>query len=83
VLLPDPAVTCVHPGSLKSRGLPQVVNSSNTHDSTGSTVDTFLSQTDLNKRMEEFFPGLPTVKEEGNDNDSVSGQDGGDSAGAL
>ncbi|KAK2146489.1 hypothetical protein LSH36_605g03030 [Paralvinella palmiformis] len=61
----DPNLTCVYPGSRLMRGLPRVVTPSTEHDSTGSTVDTFLSQSDLNKPCDEYFPALPVIPEEG------------------
>ena len=40
-------LTCVHPISRRHHRLPIVVVQSQEHDSTGSTVDTFLPQGDL------------------------------------
>ncbi|KAK2157239.1 hypothetical protein LSH36_195g07006 [Paralvinella palmiformis] len=57
-------VTCVHPRSRLMRGLPKVITSSVPHDSTGSTVDTFLSQTDPCKPYDEYFHCLPTIDED-------------------
>lgn len=58
---------CVHPSTRRILGLPLVVTPCHQHDSTGSTVDTFLSQTDLNKEREEFFPCLPSIPENRNE----------------
>jgi len=54
-------LSCVHPVSRRSRELPIVVVKSQQHDSTGSTVDTFLPQGDLTAAY-ELIP-LPTVPE--------------------
>lgn len=60
---------CVHPRSLR-RG-ERAVFPSHSHNSTGSTVDTFLTQDDLVSRMSDFEPDVSDIDE---DNDS---QDGG------
>ena len=56
---------CVHPRSLP-RGGRAVLHSEN-HTSTGSTVDTFLTQDDLMSQMSDFSPNLSDV-DEGSDN---------------
>ena len=58
-------ITCVHPGSRRMRGLPIVVVPGDHHDSTGSTVDTFLPQGDLTGEF-EMVP-LQTINEDGNE----------------
>jgi len=55
-------LTCVHPLSRRHHGRSIVVVSSHQHDSTGSTVDTFLPQGDLTAAYEPV--PLPTVPEE-------------------
>ena len=52
---------CVHPRSLP-RGGRAVLHSEN-HTSTGSTVDTFLTQDDLMSQMSDFSPNLSDVDE--------------------
>ena len=59
----NPRDACVHPSSRVVRNLPKVVEASDHHESSGSTVDTFLSQVDMTRGMEEFFPCLPRVSE--------------------
>jgi len=55
-------LTCVHPLSRRHYNHPIVVIKSGDHDSTGSTVDTFLPQGDL---MVGFVTvPLPSVPEE-------------------
>ena len=57
---------CVHPVSRRANGLPAVMQPSEVHDSTGSTVSTFLPQQDLDLPKEEFFtPPLASIPEEG------------------
>ena len=56
------ATTCVHPQTRRRLGLPQVVVPSTLHDSTGSTVDTFLPQGDLT-RAYEAVPVLDDIVE--------------------
>jgi len=55
-------LSCVHPLSRRERNLPIVVVKSEDHDSTGSTVDTFLPQDDLTAAYETI--PLPSVPEE-------------------
>ena len=57
-------VTCVHPQTRRARGLPLVICPSPQHDSTGSTVDTFLKQ-DLDTDYEDVFnTAMETIPEE-------------------
>ncbi|XP_052059161.1 shiftless antiviral inhibitor of ribosomal frameshifting protein homolog [Mytilus californianus] len=51
--------TCVHPRSLHRR----VVYASQQHLSTGSTVDTFLTQNDLASQVSDFEPTLSDIDE--------------------
>ncbi|XP_052059159.1 shiftless antiviral inhibitor of ribosomal frameshifting protein homolog isoform X1 [Mytilus californianus] len=51
--------TCVHPRSLDRR----VVYASQQHISTGSTVDTFLTQDDLASQASDFEPTLSDIDE--------------------
>jgi Uncharacterised protein UPF0515 len=60
-------ITCVHPISRRNSGKPIVVVPSEEHDSTGSTVDTFLPQGDHNREF-EIIP-LQSIPEH-NDSDS-------------
>ena len=55
-------LSCVYPLSRRSHDMPIVVVRSHEHDSTGSTVDTFLSQGDLSAAYEAI--PLPTVHED-------------------
>jgi len=55
-------LTCVHPLSRRYHSLPIVVVKSQAHDSSGSTVDTFLPQSDLMAAY-QLIP-LPTIPEE-------------------
>lgn len=54
-------MTCVHPSSRLSQHLRAVVWPSRPHDSTGSTVATFLSQGDLHQALETV---LDTIQED-------------------
>lgn len=56
-------MTCVHPQTRRALGQPLVVIPSNPHDSTGSTVATFLSQEDLLLEYETVLQ-LPAIGEE-------------------
>jgi len=58
-------LTCVHPMSRRHFNKPIVVVKSPTHDSTGSTVNTFLPQDDLMAAYENI--PMPTVAEEDSD----------------
>ena len=40
---------CAHPPTRRRLGLPAIIDRSEEHDSSGSTVDTFLPQGDLRK----------------------------------
>ena len=55
-------LSCVYPLSRRSHDMPIVVVRSHEHDSTGSTVDTFLPQGDLTAAYEAI--PLPTVHED-------------------
>lgn len=55
-------LSCVHPRSRRQNSLPIVVVKSHEHDSTGSTVNTFLPQDDLTAAYQTI--PLPTVAEE-------------------
>lgn len=53
--------TCIHPSGRRAQGRSIVIVPSEPHDSTGSTVDTFLSQGDLGKTY-ELIP-MPVIDE--------------------
>ena len=62
---PEHGHRCVHPHSRRANGLPVVIHASKVHDSTGSTVDTFLSQADIeNPEKVVFTPRLSGITEE-------------------
>ena len=69
-------VECVHPMTRRSCHLPAVVNPSNRHDSTGSTVDTFLPQRNLNQAI-LFEPVLMTINDDEDDRDDDGNDYGG------
>ncbi|XP_071172580.1 shiftless antiviral inhibitor of ribosomal frameshifting protein homolog isoform X2 [Mytilus edulis] len=56
---------CVHPKSLR-RG-ERAVFPSHSHNSTGSTIDTFLTQDDLFSRMSDFGPDVSDIDEDDGD----------------
>ena len=58
-------LSCVHPMSRRHNSLPIVVVKSKEHDSTGSTVNTFLPQGDLTAAYETI--PMPTIPEESSD----------------
>jgi len=62
---------CVHPRSLPRRG--RAVLHSESHTSTGSTVDTFLTQDDLMSQISDFNPNLSDVDEGSDNGDSNHG----------
>jgi Uncharacterised protein UPF0515 len=66
-------VTCVHPASRRSSNKPIVVVESELHDSTGSTVNTFLPQDDINN-VYEVTP-MATIEEQDDSNDDDDDDD--------
>ena len=54
---------CAHPPTRRALGLPMVIDESPEHDSSGSTVDTFLPQGDLLKNY-VGIDDLETVHED-------------------
>lgn len=54
--------TCVHPSTRRAQHLPKVIVASRPHDSSGSTVDTFLTQGDLCEKYETIIP-METIYE--------------------
>lgn len=61
-------MTCVHPSTRRLEGKPLVIVPSDDHNSSGSTVDTFLPQEDLGRTYEIIIP-MPTIDEDGDDDD--------------
>ncbi len=60
-----PLITCVHPMSRRHNGRPVVVEPSNIHASSSSTVATFLPQENMNLEVEDIFayPNMPVINE--------------------
>ena len=70
-----PETTCVHPQTRQRLRLRKVVTPSHVHDSTGSTVDTFLPQDDFTRdrfNVLDDVATLPSIdeNEEYNSNNS-------------